>query len=71
MTKPIYLSTDYHSTDGQTIYWFDVDGEQFGVVEGYRAGIVDFSCVPLVRCDYHRRIELSLRDAVTDEIRAQ
>lgn len=33
MKKPIPTSKDQNWTDGTTTYWFDVDGETYGVVE--------------------------------------
>lgn len=46
--KATYISKDQNWNDGTTTYWFDVNGETYGVVDaGYDAkAVVDCDSVP-------------------------
>ncbi|WBW63310.1 hypothetical protein [Klebsiella electrica] len=47
--KATYLSKDQNWTDGTTVYWFDVNGETFGVLHGgesWNSTVVDCDGVP-------------------------
>lgn len=47
--KATYSSKDQNLTDGTTVYWFDVNGETYGVVHGgdsFNATVVDCDGVP-------------------------
>ncbi|BEO75158.1 MULTISPECIES: hypothetical protein [Serratia] len=47
--KATYISKDQNWNDGTTTYWFDVNGETFGVVHGgesWNAKVVDCDGAP-------------------------
>lgn len=66
MKKVKFIEKDNNWTDGTTTYWFAVDGETFGVVEGgesWNSKVVD--------CDGMPSDAYTLDDlVVTDEMRA-
>lgn len=68
--KTTFISADQNWQDESTTYWFDMDGELYGVVEGGNAGIVDSDGMPIDYNDALRsRVERNC--IVTDEIRAE
>ncbi len=69
MTTATYIEKDQNWMDGNTIYWFDVDGEEFGIVEGQDEGIVDCDGAPIT--NEHDRIAVERHCIVTDEMRAE
>ena len=77
--KATFEGKDQNWTDEQTIYWFYVEGEGadiddyglFGVVEGMDAGIVDDDGRPIEGMYFQDGIELLLKNAVTDQMRAE
>lgn len=69
MTTATYLFKDLNLADESTTYWFDIDGETWGIVE---------SCgeLSIVDCDgchdnESAEIESALLCAVTDEMRME
>ena len=67
MKTVTYLFKDQNLADESTTYWFDIDGETWGVVE---------SCgeLSIVDCDWchdnqSTEIEFALLGAVADEMR--
>lgn len=70
-----FLSKDQNWQDGTTIYWFQIEGEVFGVVEGGSEGtstIVDSEGMPLEGGGYREiAVRKALDGAVTDELRAE
>lgn len=70
MKTATYIEKDQNWMDGSTTYWFDVDGDEYGVVEGENAGVVDSDSDPI---DYNDglRAEIEARCIVTDEMRAE
>ncbi|MDY7621038.1 hypothetical protein ABUK00_11340 [Raoultella planticola] len=47
--KATYTNKDQNLTDGTTVYWFDVNGETYGVVHGgesWNAQVVDCDGMP-------------------------
>lgn len=71
MSNATYNGKDQNWTDGSTTYWFEVDGEQYGVVEGNGAGIVDCGGYPIDGMGDEPQIRRALDGAVTDEMRAE
>lgn len=69
MSNATFITADQNWQDGQTIYWFDMGGETYGVAEGYNEGILDCEGYPI---DYNEalRAEVERNCIVTDEIRA-
>ena len=83
--KATFEGKDQNWTDQQTIYWFSVEVEHvdregrldfdeeglYGVVEGRNPGIVDDRGEPLEVMYFQDEIELLLKNAVTDQMRAE
>ena len=69
MNNATYHSKDQNWMNGSTTYWFDIDGELYGVVEGEGAGVVDSDGHPI---DYNDdlRSDVERSCTVTDEMRA-
>ena len=69
MSNATFITADQNWQDETTIYWFDMDGEMYGMVEGEGAGAVDCDGCPI---DYNDalRAEVERNCIVTDEIRA-
>lgn len=71
MSTVIYQGKDVNSSSESATYWFDVNGEVYGVVEGRNAGIVD--CDGYTIDDYdnedNRQIQILLEAAVTENMR--
>ena len=69
MTTVTYLSKDQNWADESTTYWFDIDGETWGVVESCgESSIVDCDGYP---GNESTEIERALTGAVTDEMRME
>lgn len=70
MATATYHTKDQNWTNGSTTYWFDMDGELYGVVEGEGAGVVDSDGHPI---DYNGDLRRSVERAciVTDAMRAE
>ena len=69
MTTVTYLSKDQNWADESTTYWFDIDGETWGVVESCgESSIVDCDGCP---DNQSTEIESALLGAVTDEMRME
>ena len=66
-----YKGKDDNQQDENIIYWFDVQGYDYGVVEGRTPGIVDDEGVPVKGGYYESRLEAALKNAVTDQMRAE
>ena len=68
-----YLAKDQNWADATTTYWFDVDGEEYGIVEDDGQGshhlttVVDWDGCPVNMGDAKNAHLLAL--VVTDEIR--
>ena len=65
-----YLGKDQNWNNGSTTYWFEIDGESFGVVEGNCSGFVDCDGYPIGQPDAETADKLS-HAVVTDEMRAE
>lgn len=68
-----YISKDQNWQSEQTIYWFDVCGEEYGVSEqaGEEPKVLDCDGCP-VNTDDGKNAELAcLPDFVTDEMRSE
>lgn len=66
----IYTTKDQNFSNEQTVYWFDVDGEEYGVSD--QAGdicVVDCDGCPVNLSDAKNAILRTLPNHVTDEIR--
>ena len=63
-----YTAADQNWADGSTTYWFDLNGEAFGIVEGENPGPVDCDGMPIDYNDTLRNTVLC-KCVVTDEIR--
>lgn len=70
-----YIGKDQNTNNASTTYWFDVDGETFGVVESCgETSFVDCDGYPTSKdtiCQADRNILDALETAVTDEMRAE
>lgn len=61
-----FITKDNHQNDGAVVYWFDVDGETYGVVEGGKessSNVVDVDSCP---SDHFTADQFE----ITDEMRA-
>lgn len=71
MSNVNYTGKDQNWQDEQTTYWFDVEGDVYGVVEGCTdCSIVDVDGCPISGNGNESQITSLLADAVTDEMRA-
>jgi hypothetical protein len=64
-----FIGSDQNWQDGTTTYWFRIDGQTFGVVEGERnPGVIDADGMPV---DYNDTLRNQVQSAcvVTDEMR--
>lgn len=70
MTTATFTTADQNYQNGTTIYWFEMDGETYGVAEGDNEGILDSDGAPI---DYNDtlRAEVERECIVTDEIRTE
>ena len=70
MSEIKFLSKDQNYQNESTSYWFDVDGETWGVVEsGNDSKVVDYDGYP-VNLDSRPNIHVRyLGESVTDEMR--
>ena len=68
MSNATYVSADQNWQDGTTIYWFEMDGETYGIAEGENAGPLDCDGMPI---DYNEQLARRVVEScvVTDEIR--
>ena len=65
-----YLSADQNWTDGNTVYWFEFDGAEYGIVEsGPETYPVDHNSRPLRNDALATRV--CAECIVTDAMRAQ
>lgn len=73
MSNVNYTGKDQNWQNQSTTYWFDVDGEVYGVVEsGSEAPrIVDVDGCPIDGNGNEREMRVELESAVTDEMRAE
>lgn len=71
MTKATYTGKDVNAQDGITIYWFEIEGEVYGVGETEH-DVVALDCdgAPI---DYNENVARMVLDncIVTDEMRAE
>ena len=70
MKNATYIEKDQNWTDGNTTYWFDVEGETYGVVEGENAGLVDSESMPIDSEPQHIQARIAAACVVTDAMRA-
>ena len=71
MHPATYFTKDQNTHDETTIYWFDVDGKEYGVVEsGGDSTIIDFDGCTVNVNDQHN-VHLPALLIVTDEMRAE
>lgn len=70
MATATYHSKDQNWMNGSTTYWFEIDGELYGIVEGEDDGVVDSDSSPM---DYNDSLRNTVERAcvVTDEMRAE
>ena len=68
MRHATYIEKDQNWADGSTTYWFYLDGEQYGIVEGENAGPVDVDGHPI---DYNEDLRVFVvgNCIVNDEMR--
>lgn len=67
-----YTGKDQNWQDEQTTYWFDIDGDVYGVVESDSdSKIVDVDGCPIDGMGGEQEIRSALENAVTDEMRAE
>lgn len=68
--KATYLTKDQNWQNESTTYWFDMDSEMYGIVEGEGAGAVDCDGCPI---DYNDalRAEVERECVVEDWMREQ
>lgn len=65
-----YLDKDQNFQDGNTVYWFDVDGESYGVCESAEAPkLLDCDGYPCNLSDTWA-IEIMSKLVVTDRMRS-
>jgi hypothetical protein len=69
MTTATYKSKDQHWQDEATVYWFDLDGETYGICEsGGQSAVVDADGCPMTDGDaITRKVESAC--VVTDVMR--
>jgi hypothetical protein len=70
MTAATFTSKDNNWQEEATIYWFDMDGEQFGIREcGIETTVLDSDGAPV---DYNEALRSRVQRTciVTDEMRA-
>jgi len=67
-----FTEKDQNWQNEQTIYWFDVDGETYGVSEsGPHSQILDCDGCPVNTGDAKNQYLEDLKELVTDELRAE
>ena len=72
MENVTFVEKDQNWQDETTIYWFDVDGESFGVAEsGPDATVLDCDGCPVNTQDAKNARLEALKDYVTDELRSE
>ena len=67
-TTPVHTATDQYFYDETTIYWFEMDGEQYGIAEsGGTRDVLDTDGLPMPEGD--EKNEVGAACVVTNEIR--
>jgi hypothetical protein len=72
MTSATYIGKDQNWQDQTTIYWFEMDGETYGIAEtgGEDPQPVDFEGYPIDTNEHEAHLVLSAC-IVSDEMRAE